>query len=106
MQNTFLTDFDYILATNDNRYVAKEVINGNDYTQHIRFALTYNTFEHAKNVADRVNEKNEKDGIPTRITNIFKREVTYTQIVWQKQFNTHKLHLILGAFFLSFLQKI
>ena len=81
MKNTFLTDFDYILATNDNRYVAKEVINGSNYTQHIAFALTYNTLEHAKDVADRVNKMNEKDGIPTRITGIFKREVTYTQIV-------------------------
>jgi hypothetical protein len=81
MENTFLTDFYYILATNDNRYVAKEVIRGDNYTQHIAFALTYNTLEHARNVADRVNKMNEKDGIPTRITGIFKREVTYTQIV-------------------------
>jgi hypothetical protein len=81
MENTFLTDFDYILATNDNRYIAKEPINGSNYTTLIRFALTYNTLEHAKNVADRVNEMNEKDGIPTRITGIIKREVTYTKIV-------------------------
>ena len=106
MENTFLTDFDYILATNDNRYVAKEVINGSHYTPHIAFALTYNTPEHARNVADRVNAMHEKNGEPTRIVKIIKREVTYTQIAWQKQFNTHKLHLILGAFFLSFLQKI
>ena len=81
MENTFFTDFDYILATNDNRYVDKEVIRGSNYTPHIAFALTYNTLEHAKNVADRVNEKNEKDGVPVRITGIIKREITYTKVV-------------------------
>ena len=81
MENTFLTDFDYILATNDNRYVAKQVIKGSHYTEHIGFALGYNTLEHAKNVADRVNEKNEKDGVPVRITGIIKREITYTKVV-------------------------
>ena len=77
---TLSYDFDYILATNDNRYVGKEVIRGSIYTPHIAFALTYNTPEHARNVADKVNAMNEKNGETTRIVKIIKREVTYTEV--------------------------